>query len=416
MQVFRVGTYKSFVEPYTRSDMSDEDREASRGYLDGAWQAYLADIAAARPKAAAKLADYVATAPELLAATDGDAAQMAKNAGLVDGLKSADEWRSFLAERIGTDGDGKNYKHIELAAYIAHVREAASHPADKIGVVVAQGAIVDGDQPPGVIGGDSTAQLIRQARENDAIKVVVLRVDSPGGSAFASEVIRRELALTRQSGKPVIVSMSSVAASGGYWISMAADEVWASPTTLTGSIGIFAMIPDLSGPLTKLGLSVDGVGTTPFAAGLDPRRPLDPKVASLLQMSINNGYQRFLQVVAQGRNMSPEAVDHVAQGRVWLGAQAKEKGLVDQLGGLDDAIRAAAARAKLKEFDVSYVEKALSPRDQLLSRLLDSEDEARVASRSTIDAALAMIRGELNSLSLWNDPAGVYLHCLCAAP
>jgi len=419
VQVFRVGTYKSFVEPYTRSDMSPEDRDATREYLDAAWQAYQADIAAARPKAGGQIARYVGEAPELLAAADGDSAKMALDAGFVDGLKSADEWREFLRQQVGPAADGKGFKHVDLATYIGRVREEASHPAAKIGVVVAQGAIVDGEQPPGVVGGDSVAGLIRQAREDDAIKAVVLRIDSPGGSATASEVIRRELALTRKAGKPVVVSMGSVAASGGYWIAMAADEVWASPTTITGSIGIFAMLPDLSGPLAKLGLTVDGIGTTPLAAGLDPRRPLDPQIGRLLQASIEHGYKRFLTVVGEARKMSPEAVDQVAQGRVWMGSQAKDKGLVDKLGGLDAALKAAAGRAGLTDYDVSYVEKPLSPRDQLLSKLLDNGEESdgvQPGSQSLVEQTVARLRTELQGLALWNDPGNVYLHCLCDAP
>ncbi len=419
MQVFRVGTYKSFVEPYTRSDMSPEDRDATREYLDAAWQAYQADITAARPKAGAQITRYVGEAPELLAAADGDAAKMALDAGLVDGLKSADEWRDFVRGLVGPAADGKGFKHVDLATYIGRVREEAPHPAARVGVVVAQGAIVDGEQPPGVVGGDSVAGLIRQAREDDAIKALVLRIDSPGGSATASEVIRRELALTRKAGKPVVVSMGSVAASGGYWIAMAADEVWASPTTITGSIGIFAMLPDLSGPMAKLGLTVDGIGTTPLAAGLDPRRPLDPQIGKLLQSSIEHGYKRFLGVVGEARKMSPEAVDQVAQGRVWMGIQAKEKGLVDKLGGLDAALKAAAARAGLTDYDVSYVEKPLSPRDQLLAKLLDNGEESdggEPGSRSLVDQTVARLRAELQGLALWNDPGHVYLHCLCEAP
>lgn len=419
VQVFRVGTYKSFVEPYTRSDMSPEDREATRLYLDAAWQAYQADIAAARPKAAAGLARYVNDAPGQLAAARGDAAAMAQAAGLVDGLKGADEWRAHLAGLFGKSDDARGFKHVEMSTYLARLREEAPRRAGKVGVVVAQGAIVDGEQPPGNVGGDSVAALIRQAREDDAVKAVVLRVDSPGGSATASEVIRRELDLTRRAGKPVLVSMGSVAASGGYWISMAADEVWASPTTLTGSIGIFAMLPDLSGPFGKLGLAVDGVGTTPLAGGIDPRRPLDPQIASLLQQSIEHGYRRFLGVVATARRMSPEAVDAVAQGRVWLGRQALERGLVDKLGGLDAVVRAAAARAALADYEVSYIEKPLSPRDQLLVRLLNGEDESEASAPrrpSLAEQALARVRGELEALTLWNDPGNVYLHCLCEAP
>lgn len=417
MQVFRVGTYKSFVEPYTRVDMSDEDRDATLSYLDAAWKAYQGEVAVLRPKLKGQLQRYVSDAPALLAAANGDAAKMALHAGLVDGLKGADEWREFIKAQVGPGAEGKGFRHIDLSAYVDRVREEAPHPPTKIGVVVAQGTIVDGEQPPGVVGGDSVAALIRQAREDKAMKAVVLRIDSPGGSATASEVIRRELELTRKSGKPVIVSMGGVAASGGYWIGMAADEVWASPTTITGSIGIFALLPDLSGPMGKLGLSVDGVGTTPLAGGLDLRKPLDPQVAQLLQLSIEHGYRRFLDVVSTARKMSPEAVDQVAQGRVWLGSQAKEKGLVDKLGGLEAAVRAAASRAKLNDYEVVYVEKPLSPRDQLLLKLLDNGEEADLPRRqSLVDSTLTRLRGELEALALWNDPGHAYLHCLCDAP
>jgi len=224
MQVFRVGTYKSFVEPYTRSDMSAEDRESTKVYLDAAWQAYQADIAAARPKAGQNLVSYVTDAPGLLAAAGGDAARMAHNAGLVDGLKTVDEWRDYIKGKVGATDDGKGFRHVDLGTYVARLREDAAHPADKIGVIVAQGAIVDGEQPPGVVGGDTVAGLIRQAREDKAVKAVVLRVDSPGGSATASEVIRRELELTRQAGKPVSVPVGAVAASGGDRSSTSADE------------------------------------------------------------------------------------------------------------------------------------------------------------------------------------------------
>ncbi|MBL8452947.1 MAG: signal peptide peptidase SppA, partial [Zoogloea sp.] len=332
--------------------------------------------------------------------------------------KTADEWRDHLKAQLGAGDQGKGYKHVDMGTYISRMRDEITAPEDKVGVVVAQGAIVDGEQPSGVVGGDTVAGLIRQAREDKSVKAVVLRVDSPGGSATASEVIRRELELTRQAGKPVVVSMGSVAASGGYWISMAADEVWAGRSTLTGSIGIFAMLPDLSGPMNKLGLAVDGVGTTPLSGGLDPRRPLDPQVAGVLQQSIEFGYKRFIELVGKSRKMDVAAVDQVAQGRVWLGSQAKEKGLVDRIGGLDEAIKAAASRAHIKDYEVSYVEKPLSPRDQLLSKLLDNGEDAEGARArvSLVDSTLAKLRSELEGLRLWNDPGHMYLHCLCEAP
>ena len=232
---------------------------------------------------------------------------------------------------------------------------------DAVGVVVVQGAIVDGDQPPGIAGGETIARLLKQARDEDSIKALVLRVDSPGGSVYASERIRREVELVREAGKPVVVSMSSVAASGGYWVSMAADEVLASATTITGSIGIFGMFPDLSEPFGRLGLAVDGVATSPLAGAFDPRRPMAPEVSQAVQLSVDNGYQRFLEVVAKGRRMKPEAVDQVAQGRVWIGQDALDKGLVDRIGGLQQAIASAARRAGIEKYETTWLEPSLSP-------------------------------------------------------
>lgn len=421
VQVFRVGTYKSFVEPYTRSDMSEADRESTRSYLDEAWKLWQQDVQKARPALAKTLPAYLEHPDEGLAAVQGDGARYALDAGLVDGIKSADEWRDFLKDKGQPSEDGKSYRHLDLAAYVGRLHDEASHTDAKVGVVVAQGAIMDGEQPSGTVGGDTVAALIRQARESDDIKAVVLRVDSPGGSATASEVIRRELALTRKAGKPVIVSMGSVAASGGYWISMAADEVWANPATITGSIGIFAMLPDLSGPMGKLGLTVDGVGTTPLAGSMDVRRPVSPMMGALLQQSIEHGYRRFLGVVGEARGLSPEAVDGVAQGRVWLGTQARERKLVDQLGGLHEAVAAAAQRAKLERYEVSYVEKNLSPRDQLLARLLDKGEEGGAgagarATPSLLTRLMGRVEQEFRGLAEWNDPGNAYVHCLCTAP
>ena len=235
-----------------------------------------------------------------------------------------------------------------------------------VAVVVAKGEILDGTQPAGTIGGDSTARVLRRAREDDAVKAVVLRVDSPGGSAFASEIIRRECELVRKAGKPLVVSMGSVAASGGYWISTASDEIWAAPETITGSIGIFGMFPTIDKPLAKyLGVHADGVGTTRFSDVLRPDRPLDPAVADVVQQGIDHGYEEFLARVSQARKMTPEQVDKIARGRVWSGEDAKGIGLVDQLGGLDQAIESAAKRAKLeKGYRVWYVEKEKSlPRE-----------------------------------------------------
>jgi protease-4 len=295
MQIFRVGTYKSFVEPYTRSDMSPEDREATKI----TWMPHGRLI---RPTSMPPAPKPPEARPLRERSTPSPARRIRWRRRQHGPHSRFGGWRSrpptnganTSSEKLGAGDEGKGYKHVDLApTWIADARGGAPRPT-RSAWSSPRAAIVDGEQPSGVIGGDTVARLIRQAREDNAIKAVVLRVDSPGGSATASEVIRRELELTRQAGKPVIVSMGSVAASGGYWISMAADEVWAGPSTITGSIGIFAMLPDLSGPMNKLGLTVDGVGTTPLSGGLDPRRPLDPQVASVLQQSIEFGYKRFI--------------------------------------------------------------------------------------------------------------------------
>lgn len=369
--VFRVGEYKSAVEPYLRSDMSPAAKEANLAYLTDLWGSYLRDVAAARNTTAEKLQDFIDRYPEHLEAAGGDGAQAALAAGLVDRVAPRDELRQRLIELVGEDTKKHTFNQIGHDAYLqAAGGDRFGHKAkgDLVAVVVAKGVISNGTRPPGQIGGDSTAALIRQARHTKGVKAIVLRVDSPGGSGFASEVIRRELELARAAGTVVVASMGSVAASGGYWISMGADEVWASPNTITGSIGIFGMFPTIEKPLARyLGVHVDGVGTTRLAGALRLDRALDPAVAQAIQTMINDGYGDFLNVVAAARKMSPEAVNRVGRGRVWSGARAQELGLVDHLGSLDDAITAAASRAGLGEkYAVRVIEKELSWKEKLL--------------------------------------------------
>lgn len=369
--VFRVGEYKSAVEPYLRNDMSPEAKEANLAYLTDLWTSYLADVAAARKTTPEKLTDYIERYPENLKASGGDGAEAALAAGLVDKVEPRDALRKRVIELVGEDEDEHTFKQIAHKDYLKALdrdRFGAKAKGDLVAVVVAKGTILDGTQPPGQIGGDSTAALIRQARHNEDVKAIVLRVDSPGGSGFASEVIRRELELARADGKVVVVSMGSVAASGGYWISMAADEVLASPNTITGSIGIFGMFPTYQKPLAKyLGMRVDGVGTTSLAGALRSDRAMDPRVAEVIQTMIDQGYEDFLQVVSKGRKMAPEAVDKVGRGHVWSGRKALELGLVDKLGGLDDAVKVAATRAKLGEdYKVRFIEKELTWKQKLV--------------------------------------------------
>ncbi|HRP23981.1 signal peptide peptidase SppA [Thauera sp.] len=425
VHVFRVGEYKSFSEPFTRSDMSEEDRESSLDLLDGLWRVMRDDIAAGRKLTPEAVDAHVNGIRDALAASAGDAARAALEAGLVDRLSTRDEWRARLIETVGTAAGGDEVRRIAVDRYLALIGQEADAADARIAVIVAQGTIVDGMEPTGVVAGDTFARLIRSVREDDSVKAVVMRIDSPGGSAWASELIRHELALTRQAGKPVVASMSSVAASGGYWIAAGADEIWAAPATVTGSIGIFGMFPEFSEPLRRMGIGVDGVATAPLAGALDPRRPLDPVAAEAMQLSIEHGYRRFLQTVASARNMSIDEVDEVARGRVWTGAAAAELGLVDQLGGLREAVAAAAQRAGVTDYEVVWPEARESFEQRLLRRLLRAGEDLGLDLASgpggvAHAGALASLVGEMQrsatELLRWNDPQHLYLHCLCDTP
>jgi protease-4 len=352
---------------------------------------------------------------------------MALDAKLVDKLAQRDEVRKRMIELVGEDKEKKSFRQVGVETYLqarGGDRTGATGGGKAVAVVVAKGDILDGTQPAGTIGGDSTARLLRRAREDDSVKAVVLRVDSGGGSAFASEIIRRECELVRQAGKPLVVSMGSVAASGGYWIATASDEIWAAPETVTGSIGIFGVFPTIDKPLAKyLGVHTDGVGTTRFSDTLRPDRPLDPAVADIAQQYIDNGYRDFLTRVAQARKMTPEQVDKIARGRIWSGEDAKGIGLVDQLGSLDQAIESAAKRAKLeKGYRVWYIEKEKSLRERIASMLVAQALELATAAgwapqaappALSVAGALRSLQADVERLGRWNDPHGVYAHCLC---
>ncbi len=424
VNLIRVGEYKSAMEPYIRNDMSDADKEARRFLLDDLWQRYLDQAAANRGMPVEVMDDLTRNFATYLEQAGGNMAQMALDRDLVDRLVSRPELRSEMALRGAPDDEG-SYRRIGMKDYV-NGKQIAKIPDDnQIGVIVAQGAIVEGSHPPGTIGADSTSRLIRQALDDDKIKAVVLRVDSGGGSAFASEIIRRELMALREAGKPVVVSMGNVAASGGYWIAMGADEVWAYPSTITGSIGIYAFFPTFQNTLAKIGVYTDGVGTTPLSGALRVDRELDDDLRRLLQIFIDNGYQEFIGLVAEHRDMGTDAVGQVAQGRVWSGAQARDRGLVDQLGTLDDAIASAARIAGLgDDFDVSYVERPLEPWQAFLTQL--SAKALATAGLELGPSAMNLLPRELRT-SLLKDMgflfqhagagrAGVMAHCLCDTP
>jgi len=390
VHLFKVGEYKSAAEPYVLDAASPQAKEADLFWMNDVWQRYLGDIAKARKLDVAQLAAGIDTLPEGIAAAEGDLARFALQQKLVDGLKTREEVDALLTERGTADSDADGgYRQIGLNDYLTQI-DARRSPVDsrpQVAVVVAEGEIAGGDLPAGRIGGVSTSALLREARDDDDVKAVVLRVDSPGGEVFASEQIRREVEALKAAGKPVVVSMGDMAASGGYWISMNADRIYADESTITGSIGIFGMIPNFSRSLDKIGVHTDGVGTTRFAGAFDVTRPMDPAVGQVIQSVINKGYADFTGKVAAARNKPVEAVDDVARGRVWSGAQAKERGLVDAFGGLKAAVADAAGRAKLGESDkyrVRYIEKAATPFAQFMTGFAGSRAGAWMLADSGI--------------------------------
>jgi len=418
VHLFRVGEYKSYAEPYIRNDQSPESREADLYWMNGLWSGYLKDVAAARHLEPAQLGLLIEHYADAVKAADGDMAKLALASKLVDQLATPDEARELLIAQGVKQGHG--FRHVDFQDYATLVeRESALDVRPQIAVVVAEGEILQGDQPPGTVGGESTAKLLREAREDDKAKAVVLRVNSPGGDAFASELIRREVELTKAAHKPVVVSMGDVAASGGYWISMNGDKIFAEPTTITGSIGIFGLFLNIPNTLAKIGVHTDGVGTTPLADALDPRRPLDPKVGAVLQSLIDKGYQDFIGKVSEARHKEKTEIDAIARGRVWSGEQALERGLVDEIGGLGEALSAAAQAAGLgSNFRVRYVEKPLSTWERFVMNF-NNDALARFATSVLPDMPAALfaqpdVRSQLHLLrALGHGKPGVFAYCFC---
>jgi protease-4 len=346
--------------------------------MNDIWQRYVADVAAARKLDPAAVTAGIDGAPEGIEAAGGDMAQYALQQKLIDGLKTEQDIDDLMAQRGVADASADDgFREIDLAGYLRHIDRGleAVDERPEVAIVVAEGEIAGGEQPPGSIGGDSTAALLRSARDDDSVKAVVLRVNSPGGEVFASEQIRREVAALKAAGKPVVVSMGDLAASGGYWIGMNADRIYADPSTITGSIGIFGLVPTLPRALAKIGVHTDGVGTTPIAGAFDITRPLDPRIGAVIQSVIDKGYRDFTGRVAKARGRSVEQIDAVARGRVWSGAQARERGLVDAFGGIDEAVADVAGRAKLGKpgaYQVRYLEGATTPFERFFSRFAES--------------------------------------------
>lgn len=420
--VFKVGTYKSAVEPFTRNDMSPEAKEANSAWLQELWQNYKQQVAERRGFAADNFDETFARLYERINAANGDMTQYALDAKLVDTVKSREEFRQDVIALVGEDKENHTFNQVSYEEYASLVIPPfpVNNPmTDKVGLIVARGAIVDGSAKAGTIGGESTAKLLRTARYDEKIKAVVIRIDSGGGSAFASEQIAQEIRLLKAAGKPVIASMGAVAASGGYWIAAPADQIFAAPTTITGSIGIFALFHTAENAMSTIGLNVDGVGTTElagFSAGLPLFKGLNADAEKLLQRTIEHGYDQFITHVSTTRKIDKAEVNQIAQGRVWTGQKALELGLVDKLGTLDDAIAAAAELASLKQFDVQVVEQELTEQEKLLAKLFGEAKAMGLlpeqsASMTPVQKLLQQLNSELSVLGQFNDPNGLYSIC-----
>jgi protease-4 len=421
VHLFRVGEFKSAAEPYILDHASAEAKQADGYWMGGLWDGYVDEVAALRKLDPAVLRDDIDNLPQHIASTQGNLAQLALNQHLVDGLATRAELIAMMRrEGVPADRKGHSFRQVDLDRYAASVSRDSEASGPGVAIVVAEGEITGGKRSPGSIGGESTAALIRSAREDRRTKALVLRVNSPGGEVYAAEQIRREIELTRNAGIPVVASMGDVAASGGYWISMNANRIFAEPNTITGSIGIFGMYYTVPGTLAKLGVRSDGVGTGPMAGAFDITRPLDPKVGAVIQAIIDKGYRDFVGNVAKARGKSYGAIDAIAQGRVWTGKQALDRGLVDQLGGLDAAVAAAASLAKLgKDYPVRYVETPLGGFERLLAGI--SEDASVHLLRSWgvrlpgWFAQLPALAPELQLLRIAKaGTPNIYADCLCS--
>ncbi len=416
--VFRVGTYKSAIEPLIRNSMSDYARIQNAEWLSVLWANYTKDVTAQRGLSPSALNEYVENIDKHLTITRGNTAQAALDSKLVDFLLTREELNDHLQSAVGTN----SLATVSLSDYLETIDRSYtltnSENDLKIGIIVAEGNIIGGKQPAGIIGSESLGESLRSARENKTVKGVVLRLNSGGGSAFASELIRQEILELKKAGKPFVVSMGTMAASGGYWISADADQIWASPSTLTGSIGIFGAIPTFEHSLARLGIYSDGVGTTDLSAGLNLAQPLNPRLKESIQLTVNNGYDRFLDIVENGRHIPRHELPSIAEGRVFAGEHAKELQLVDNLGTLADAVKATAALAGIDDYDPVYIKRKTSAREQVLQLLSTAAvtlfPDASVSSQ--LQTLYQQLRRGFTDFILMDDPNGIYAHAMLQLP
>ncbi|EFU2865875.1 signal peptide peptidase SppA [Salmonella enterica] len=414
--VFRVGTYKSAVEPFIRDDMSPAAREADSRWIGELWQNYLHTVSANRQISPQQLFPGAQAIIDGLTSVGGDTAKYALDHKLVDALASSADVEKALTKQFGWSKTENNYRAISYYDY------SLKTPADTggtIAVIFANGAIMDGKETPGNVGGDTTASQIRDARLDPKVKAIVLRVNSPGGSVNASEVIRAELAAAKAAGKPVVVSMGGMAASGGYWISTPANYIVASPSTLTGSIGIFGVINTVENSLSSIGVHSDGVSTSPLA-DISMTKALSPEVQQMMQLSIEYGYKRFITLVADARKRTPEQIDKIAQGHVWTGEDAKANGLVDSLGDFDDAVAKAAELAKLKQWHLDYYQDEPTVLDMVMDSMTGSvramlPEAIQAMLPAPLVSAANTVKAEGDKLAAFNDPQNRYAFCLTCA-
>jgi len=418
--IFKVGSFKSALEPFTRNAMSPEDRYQSRAWLKALWTNYVNDVASNRKLIPEEIDNYINKIPGNLKEVDGNLAKLAYESGLVDEIKTRQEINNYLGS-ISTFDDENRFRQVSFDHYFKKVhrsyRQNEDTGTDSVALIVAQGTIIPGESKPGAVGAETLTSLLRQAASSQTIKAVVVRVNSGGGSAFASELIRQEILQLRKSGKVVVVSMGSLAASGAYWISADADTIFASPNTLTGSIGIFMAVPTFENALNGLGIYRDGVGTTNLSGALDLTTPLSAEVKEAIQLTLEHGYSTFLSVVAEGRSMTPEEVDAIAQGRVYAGRDALQAELIDQLGSLSDAIRAAADLAGLDDYRTTTLSPSTSFRDRLVN-MISTDRVLYHLQKSSVLSNLNRILPELSSLQsilLFEDPNGMYAHCMISS-
>jgi len=422
VHVFHAGEFKSIAEPFLRDDMSPGEKLVTERWLQVLWGQYAAAVETQRELPPGSINAYVNNFAEQLEGQGGNAAALALEAGLVDELLNRSEANDYLVELVGASNEDGLYEAVLFERYVRRQRpsQLTAMEGERVAVITAVGNIVPGDQPPGTIGGDSLANLIATTAEQEGVRAMVLRVNTGGGSVFASEVIRQELLRTQALGIPVVISMGAVAASGGYYIAAEADEIWATPGTITGSIGVFAAVPTFERLLERIGVYTDGVGTTDLAGSLRLDRPLNPQVAAIIRSGVDFSYDNFRQLVAQGRDMNAEEVNSLAEGQIWSAPDALENGLLDGIGSLADAVDAAAARAGLEDYKVDYVEIPLSPRELFMQTLADRVGSLRVWSPSGLSASLtsliAPVADAAAELAALKDPRHLYARCLpCGA-